>query len=128
MPAAGARQFLILKDQKETPGNGLTGAELLDQLQVVLLKHPAVWVCFLLQFPTYCLHMAVNIGAFRQHLELHLDRSDLQITDKGIDDTALFLGASEQKINRNDLYDLHIAVVSGINHTIFDFFDWYIIR
>ena len=128
MASAGTRQFLILEDQKETPGNGLTGAKLLDQLQIVLLKHPAVWVCFLLQLLPHRLHMAVDIRTFRQHLELHLDRSDLQIADKGIDDPALFLGASEQKIDRNDLHHLHIAVVSGVNHTILDFFDGNILR
>ena len=128
MTAAGARQFLILEDQKETPGDSLTGTKLLDQPQAVLLQHPAVWVCFLLQLPPYRLYMAVDIRALSQHLELHLDRGNFQITDKGIDDTALFLGAAEQEIDRNDFHDLYIAVVSGVDHTLLDFFDGNVIR
>ena len=72
--------------------------------------------------------MAVDIRALRQHLELYLDRGNFQIADKGIDDTALFLGAAEQEIDRNDFHDLYIAVVSGVDHTILDFFDGNIIR
>ena len=126
--AAGARQFLMFKDQKEPSCSGLPGAKLLDQPQIVLLQHPAVRVCFPLQFLSHGLHMTVDIRALGQYLELHLDRGDFQVADKGIDDTTLFLGAAEQKIDWNDLHDLHIAVISGVDHSVLDFFDGNVVR
>lgn len=121
LPPLCPRKGFMLKNQEETPGNGLPGTETANQPQIVLLKHPAVFVGFLGQLPAYRLHMAVDIRPFGQRLELHLHRRDFQVTDEGVNNVPLFLGAAEQKVDRDDLQNLYIAAVSGIYNAIMDF-------
>ncbi len=49
MAPLGAGERFMLKDQEESPGDGLAGTQLADQAQIVLLKHPAVGVGLPLQ-------------------------------------------------------------------------------
>ena len=115
-----AGQRLMLKHQEEAPGDGLPGAKLLDQPQIVLLQLTAAFVRLLGQLPAHRIHVVVDVRPLGQHLELHLDRGNLQVADKGVDDTALFPGAAEQEVDRNHLDQLDIAVVSGVDDAVGD--------
>ena len=118
-----AGQRLMLKHQEEAPGDGLPGAKLLDQPQIVLLQLTAAFVRLLGQLPAHRIHVVVDVRPLGQHLELHLDRGNLQVADKGIDDTALFPGAAEQKVDRDHLDQLDIAVISGVDDAVGDLFN-----
>ena len=80
------------------------------------------------QLLAYCLHMTVDVGPFGQHFELDFCRRDFQIGDEGVDDTALFLGAAEQKVDRNHLHHLDVAVIFGVDNAVLYFLNRNIVR
>ena len=123
MAAPRPGKCLIFKYEKEPPRDRLAGAELPDQPQIVLLQHPAVRIGFPLQFLSHLLYMPVDVRTLRQNLELKFNRRNLQIADKGINDVALFLCAPQQKVDRNDLDDLDIAVIPCEDHAVHDLLD-----
>ena len=110
----------MFKYQEKPPGDGLTGPQLLNQPQIVLLQLAAAFVRLLSQLPAHCIHVPVDVRPLGQHLELYLHRRNFQIADKGIDDTALFPGAAEQKVDRDHLDQLDIAVISGVDDAVGD--------
>ena len=57
----GARHRLMLENEEEPPGDGLPGAQIPNQLQIVLLEHPAVGVGLPGQLLPHTIHMAVNV-------------------------------------------------------------------
>ena len=116
----GAGQQLMFKYQEKPPGDGLTGPQLLNQPQIVLLQLAAAFIRLLDQLPAHCVHVPVDVRPLGQHLELYLHRRNFQIADKGIDDTALFPGAAEQKVDRDHLDQLDIAVISGVDDAVGD--------
>ena len=85
-------------------------------------------VCLVFQLPAHRGNVAVYVGALGQYLELDLDRRDLQVADKAVDDTALLLGASQQEVDGDHLYDFDIAVIPRVNDAVPDAFDRHIVR
>ncbi len=68
---------LVFKDQEEPACDCLAGTDLLDELQVILLHEPALFVGLLGHLPAHRRHVAPDIRAAGQSLELGLDRAYL---------------------------------------------------
>ena len=68
---------LVFKDQEEPARDCLAGTDLLDELQVILLHEPALFVGLLGHLPAHRVHVAPDIRAAGQHLELELYRAYL---------------------------------------------------
>ena len=119
---------LIFKNQEEPARHGFPGADLLHELQIVLLHKPALPIGLLRHLTPHCIDMAPDIRPSGQHLELELHRAYLQIGNKRIDDAPLLPGAPEQEIDGNHLHNLHIAVVFGVYHTVLHFGNREILR
>ena len=67
--------------------------------------------------------MPVNVRSLGQHLELDFCRSNLQIGNERVDDSALFLGTTQHKVHRNDLNHLDVAMVFGVDDAVLYFFN-----
>ena len=98
-----AGQRFIFHDEKESPRDGFSGAELFEQLQIVLLLHPAAFVRFLRHLPAHGFYVPIHIRTFRDNLDLQLDRRNFEIADERIHDIPLLSCAAEQKVDRHDL-------------------------
>lgn len=70
----------------------------------------------------------IEVRTLCQHLKLDLDRADLQIADKGVDNAPLFSGTSEQKIDRYHLNQLDIPVILGVDNAVCNLFNRQILR
>lgn len=66
-----------------------------EQLQIVLLLHPAAFVRLLRHLPAHGFDMPVHIRAFRNDLDLQLHGRDFEIADKRIHDVPLLSCATE---------------------------------
>ena len=128
MAAFGARQRLILENEKKAPCDCLTGAKLPNELQVVFLQDTAARILLMLQLPADGIQMPVNVRTFCQCLELHLDRGNFQIGNEGVNDAALLSRAAKQEVDGNHLYNLDIAVISCINDAVLNLLDRDIVR
>ena len=128
MAAFGARQRLILENKEKAPCDCLTGAKLPNELQVVFLQDTAARILLMLQLPADGIQMPVNVRTFCQRLELHLDRSNFQIGNKGVNDAALLSRTAKQEVDGNHLYNLDIAVISCINDAVLNLLDRDIVR
>ena len=72
----------ILHDEKKSSRNGFSGAELFEQLQIVLLLHPAAFICLLRHLPAHGFDMPVHICALGDNLDLKLHRCDFEVADE----------------------------------------------
>ena len=72
--------------------------------------------------------MSVHIRAFRNDLDLQLDRRNFEIADERIHDVPLLSCAAKQKIDRHDLQDLDKSVVGRIDDAVFNFLNRHIRR
>ncbi|WP_431606521.1 hypothetical protein [Flavonifractor plautii] len=72
--------------------------------------------------------MPIDICPFGECLDLDFDRRYFEIADKGVNNAPLFPGASQKKVDRNDLKYLDIAVIFGIDDTMFNLFNGDIVR
>ena len=75
------------------------------------------------QFLAHRFNVPVDVRPSGQGLKLAFDRGDFQIGHKGIDDVALLSGAAEKKIDGDDLDQLDVPVVSGVNDAVFHLFN-----
>ena len=128
MAAFGSGQRLILENEKKAPCDCLTGAKLPNELQVVFLQDTAARILLMLQLPADGIQMPVNVRTLCQCLELHLDRGNFQIGNKGVNDAALLSRAAQQEVDGNHLYNLDIAVISCINDAVLNLLDRDIVR
>ena len=85
-------------------------------------------VLLLFQLLANGIQMPVNIRTLCQRLELHLDRSNFQIGNKGVNDAPLLSRAAKQEVDGNHLYNLDIAVISCINDAVLNLLDRDIVR
>ena len=128
MAAFGAGQRLILENEEKAPCDCLTGAKLPNELQVVFLQDTAARILLMLQLPADGIQVPVNVRTLCQCLELHLDRGDFQIGNKGVNDAALLSRAAQQEVDGNYFYSLDIAVISCINDAVLNLLDRDIVR
>ena len=92
------------------------------------MQEPAAVVGLQFQLPADGLHVTVDVRPLGQHLKLYLYGGNLEIGDEGIDDIALFPGAAEQEIDRDDLHHLDIAVVPCKDDAVVDFLNGNVLR
>ena len=123
-----AGEWFILHDEKKSSRNSFSGAELFEQLQIVLLLHPAAFVRLLRHFSAHGFDMPVHIRTFRDNLDLQLDRRNFEIADERIHNVPLLSCAAEQKVDRHDLQDLDKSVVGRVDNAVFDFLNRHIRR
>jgi len=90
-----AGERFILHDEKKSSRNGFSGAELFEQLQIVLLLHPAAFVRLLRHLPAHGFNVPVHICALGDDLDLQLHGRDFEIADKRIHDVPLLSCAAE---------------------------------
>ena len=128
LAAPGIAPRLILEDQEKTACDSLSGADLLDKLQVVFLHQPAVLIGFCFHFLAYRLHMQIDICTAGKHFELYPDRADLQIRNERVDDITLLPSASQQKVDGDNLQNLHIPVVLCIYDSVLYFGNGNVLR
>ena len=97
-----AGEWFILHDEKKSSRNGFSGAELFEQLQIVLLLHPAAFVRLLRHLPAHGFNVPVHIRTFCDDLDLQLHGCDFEIADKRIHDIPLLSCAAEQEVDRHN--------------------------
>ena len=68
---------LVFKDQEEPACDCLAGTDLLDELQIVLLHEPALFVGLLSHLPAHGIHVPPDIRPACQHFELEFYRAYL---------------------------------------------------
>ena len=124
----GAGQRFVLKYEEKASRDRLPGAELSNEFQVVLLQGAAMRVPLLFQLLADGIQMPVNIRTLCQRLELHLDRSNFQIGNKGVNDAPLLSRTAKQEVDRNHLYNLDVAVISCVNDAVLNLFNGDIVR
>ena len=91
-------QRFVLKYEEKSSRDRLPGAELSNEFQVVLLQGAAMRVPLLFQLLADGIQMPVNIRTLCQRLELHLDRSNFQIGNKGVNDARCSLALRSRKL------------------------------
>ena len=128
MASFGAGQRFVLKYEEKASRDRLPGAKLSNEFQIVLLQSAAMRVLLLFQFLADGIQMPVNIRTLCQCLELHLDRGNFQIGNKGVNDAPLLSCAAKQEVDGNHLYNLDIAVISCINDAMLNFFNGDVVR
>ena len=121
-------QRFIFHDKKEPPCNGLSGAELFEQLQIVLLLHPAAFVRLLRHLPAHGFNVPVHIRTLGDDLDLQLHRRDFEIADKRIHDVPLLSCTAEQKVDRHNLQNFDKTMVGRIDDAVFDLLNRHIRR
>ena len=77
-----AGERFIFHDEEKPACDGFSGAELFEQLQIVLLLHPAAFVRLLRHLPAHGFNVPVHIRTLGDDLDLQLHGRDFEIADE----------------------------------------------